>query len=70
MLFLDTSAWLKRFLDELGNELVIRLMAEDPAWAFSAIARTEAEIALCALGSPQISRPCDRNWTTTGTEHT
>ena len=46
MLFLDTSALLKRYLDEFGNDLVIRLMDEDRQWAFSAIARTEAEIAL------------------------
>lgn len=49
MLFLDTSALLKRYVDEEGTALVVRLMNEDRTWAVSAIARTEAEIALCAL---------------------
>ena len=50
MLFLDTSALVKRYVDEEGTELVIRRMDEDPDWAVSALARTEAEITLCQLG--------------------
>lgn len=50
MLFLDTSALVKRYVDEDGTELVLRLMDEDPIWAVSAVARTEAEITLCRLG--------------------
>ncbi len=50
MLFLDTSALLKRYVAEEGTELVLRRMDEDPSWAVSALARSEAEIALCRLG--------------------
>ncbi len=41
MLFLDTSALVKRYVEEDGTELVLRLMDQDPRWAVSAIARTE-----------------------------
>jgi predicted nucleic acid-binding protein len=50
MLFLDTSALVKRYVDEEGTQLVIQLMDRDPEWVVSAVARTEAEIALCRLG--------------------
>ena len=50
MLFLDTSALIKRYVDEDGTTLVIRRMSEDPEWVVSALARTEAEITLCRLG--------------------
>lgn len=49
MLFVDTSALVKRYLDEPGTDLVIRRMNEDPMWAASVLARTEAEITLCRL---------------------
>ena len=50
MLFLDTSALVKRYVEEEGTELVLRRMDEDRAWAASSLARTEAEITLCRLG--------------------
>ena len=57
MLFLDTSAFIKRYVEEDGTALVLRRMDEDPAWAASAAARTEAEITLCRLGfDPSVSR--------------
>ncbi len=50
MLFLDTSALVKRYVDEAGTDLVLRRMDEDPEWAASVMARTETEITLCRLG--------------------
>jgi predicted nucleic acid-binding protein len=50
MLFLDTSALLKRYVEEAGTDLVVQRMREDGEWAVSAVARTEAEISLCRLG--------------------
>ncbi len=50
MLFLDTSALVKRYVEEEGTSLVVRRMGEDPDWVVSAAARAEAEIALCRLG--------------------
>lgn len=56
MLFLDTSALVKRYVEEEGSALVLRRMAEDPEWVVSAVARTEAEITLCRLGfDPSVS---------------
>ncbi len=52
MLFLDTSALVKRYFDEDGREGVLALMAADDLWAVSGLARTEGQIALCrTLGS-------------------
>lgn len=50
MLFLDTSALIKRYVDEGGTELVLRRMDEDREWVVSAVALTEARISLCRLG--------------------
>jgi uncharacterized protein len=50
MLFLDTSALVKRYVAEDGTELVLGRMDEDTGWAVSALARPEAEITLCRLG--------------------
>ena len=50
MLFIDTSALLKRYVAEDGTELVTSRMLDDGEWAVSALARAEAEIALCRLG--------------------
>lgn len=50
MLFLDTSALVKRYVEEEGTELVLRRMDEDSEWVVSSIARTETEITLCRLG--------------------
>jgi predicted nucleic acid-binding protein len=50
MLFLDTSALVKRYVEEEGTEIVLRRMEEDLEWVVSSVARTEAEITLCRLG--------------------
>ena len=50
MLLLDTSALVKRYVEEEGTELVLRRMDEDREWVVSSIARTETEITLCRLG--------------------
>jgi len=50
MLFLDTSALIKRYVEEVGSRLVLRRMSQDHEWVVSAVARTEAEITLCRLG--------------------
>ena len=50
MLFLDTSALVKRYVEEEGSPFIVRRMGEDPEWVASAVARTEAEITLCRLG--------------------
>jgi predicted nucleic acid-binding protein len=52
MLFLDTSALVKRYVAEDGTDLVLARMLDDPEWAVSALARTETEITLCRLGFP------------------
>jgi uncharacterized protein len=55
MLFLDTSALIKRYVEEDGTAFVLRRMADDAEWAVSAIARTEAQITLCRLGFDPIA---------------
>ena len=50
MIFLDSSALLKRYLDEPASESVARYMSDDTEWTASELARTETEIALCRLG--------------------
>ena len=52
MLFLDTSALIKRYVAEDGTDVVLARMRDDPEWVASALARTEAEITLCRLGFP------------------
>jgi predicted nucleic acid-binding protein len=53
MLFLDTSALVKRYVAEDGTDLVLARMLNDTEWVVSALARSEAEIALCRLGFTQ-----------------
>jgi predicted nucleic acid-binding protein len=50
MLFLDTSALVKRYVEEEGTQLVLQRMERDSDWVVSAVARAEAEITLCRLG--------------------
>jgi hypothetical protein len=50
LLFLDTSALVKRYVEEAGTELVLERMGSDPDWVVSSVARPEAEITLCRLG--------------------
>ena len=49
-LILDTSALVKRYLDEEGTPLVLARMADDPEWCASALALTEVHITLCHAG--------------------
>jgi hypothetical protein len=49
MLALDSSALLKRYIDEDGTALVLDLMDGDAEWVASAIARTETELAVCGI---------------------
>ncbi|CAN5300314.1 hypothetical protein BH24CHL7_BH24CHL7_14330 [soil metagenome] len=49
MLFLDTSALIKRYVAEPGSELVIDLMSRDASWAGSALAQLETQVTLCHL---------------------
>jgi predicted nucleic acid-binding protein len=52
MLFLDTSALVKRYVAEDGTDLVLARMRDDTEWVVSALARAEAEVTLCRLGFP------------------
>ena len=45
-LAVDASALVKRYLREPDRDLVLDAMADDPVWCASAIARTEAMVAL------------------------
>ena len=50
MLFLDTSALVKRYVAEDGTEPVLELMEHDRDWAASALAVAEARVTLCHVG--------------------
>lgn len=54
-LALDASALVKRYVREPGRDLVLDAMAADPDWCASALARTEALVALhqVAIGRRQ-----------------
>ncbi len=47
MLFLDSSALVKRYVAEEGTTAVAAAMEEDLAWTASALARAETEVTLC-----------------------
>jgi predicted nucleic acid-binding protein len=47
VIFLDTSALVKRYVDESGTRTLIALMNADVAWTASAIALAETEITIC-----------------------
>lgn len=50
MLFLDSSALVKRYVDEEGTEFVLERMDGDRDWIVSAVARAEIDITLCRVG--------------------
>lgn len=50
MLVLDTSALLKRYVDEEGTAEVVRRMEADETWCASSLCRTETHVTLCRLG--------------------
>ncbi|MFT7601155.1 MAG: putative nucleic acid-binding protein [Acidimicrobiales bacterium] len=53
MLILDTSALLRRYVADRDRSLVIDAMGDAEAWASSALARTELQLALVqAAGTP------------------
>lgn len=52
MIFLDTSALVKRYVDEPGSTIVVSLMNRDLDWSASALALTEASIAFCRGDGP------------------
>lgn len=49
MIFVDTSALLRRYVQDAGSKLVDDTMGADETWVASAIARTEVLIALHQL---------------------
>jgi predicted nucleic acid-binding protein len=50
-LFLDTSALVRRYVNEPGRELVVEAMDADATWVASALARTETMVALHQLAA-------------------
>ncbi len=50
MIFLDSSALVKRYVREEWSDLVADLMVQDPDWAASELAWTETRITLCRRG--------------------
>lgn len=51
MIFLDTSALMKRYVDEPGTNLVLQAMDDDRDWAASTLARVETHVSLCHRGT-------------------
>jgi predicted nucleic acid-binding protein len=45
-LYVDTSALVRRYLRDRHSGVVVEAMADDDAWSASALARTEAQLAL------------------------
>jgi len=67
MLFLDTSAIVKRYVAEEGTQLVLELMARDTVWAASAMAQMETRVTLCHLGfgeddEAELQRQASSDW--------
>lgn len=50
MLFLDTSALLKRYVEEDGTRRVLDVMDADGDWIASTVAYVEAQVTLCHMG--------------------
>ena len=51
VLFVDTSALLRRYVQDAGSDLVDDAMSSDAAWVASAVARTEVLMALHQLAT-------------------
>lgn len=60
MLVLDTSALLRRYIADRDRSLVLDAMQEASAWASSALARTELQLALVQAASSPMAR--DELW--------
>ena len=50
MIFIDSSALVKRYVQETGSDAVSRLMNDDLEWAASELARLETCVAICRQG--------------------
>jgi predicted nucleic acid-binding protein len=50
LIFLDSSALVKRYVAEPGSDMVLEAMANDRDWSASVLAATETRIALCRRG--------------------
>lgn len=57
-LFVDTSALVKRYVDEPGRDLVLAAMDADPDWCASAVTRAEAALVLHRIAAS--ARQADR----------
>lgn len=67
MLVLDTSALVKRYVEEPGTSEVVLLMGDDSDWAASAFCRAETHVTLCHLGfdetvEQQLARMLEADW--------
>lgn len=50
-LFLDTSAWIRRYAHDRDRNLVVASMTDDLDWCASALARTETQLVLQRLAT-------------------
>jgi uncharacterized protein len=60
MLAVDSSALVKRYVDEPGRVLVVEAMDADDSWCASALCLTEAKLVLYRMAAT--SRQADRLW--------
>jgi predicted nucleic acid-binding protein len=51
VIFIDSSALVKRYVQEAGSDAVSRVMDDDSDWAASELARLETRVAICRQGS-------------------
>ena len=58
--FLDTSALLKRYVDEDGRDLVNEALRNDGDWCASAITRTETQLCLHRIAMSRFDQ--ERLW--------
>ena len=68
-LFVDTSALVKRYVDELGRDVVLAAMDADAVWCASAVTRTEAALVLHRLAASarqadQLDQLLSTDWAT------
>lgn len=55
--FVDASAFVKRYLHEPGHDLVVDAMSSDPVWCASELCRTETLLVLHRVASgPRMAR--------------
>lgn len=66
-LFVESSALLKRYIDEAGTAMVVEAMQRDPEWIASEVAHAEAALALChtplsEAHLAEVRRRLDEDW--------